>query len=169
VKDSTNDQNDSLVNKPKGRGGYRPGSGRKPGKMEEQTIRRMKVLEAYRERVMKDADQLFNAQMSLAVGSILLFRIDKDDKGKDLPAVQVTDPEEIKAYIDGDAEQDAYYYITTKLPDNRAIDSMLDRTFGKAPEKIDVTSNGKTIQSPAIVSTIKPRNADSQTQATAGD
>jgi hypothetical protein len=110
--------------------------------------------------VAKNADQLFNAQMSLATGAALLFRVDKDEKGKDLPAVQVTDSEEIKAYIDGEVDQDGYYFITTKLPDNKAIDSLLDRTFGKAESKLDLTSQGERLQSaPVIISPVAPRDA----------
>ncbi len=76
----------------------------------------------------------------------------------------MTDADEIMAYVDGDADRDAYYYITTKLPDNKAIDSLLDRTFGKAEGKLDVTSKGETI-APQIVSEIAPRNAEAQAAA----
>ncbi len=103
--------------------------------------------------------------MSLAVGNVLLFRVDQDEKGKELPAVQVTSAEEIKAYIDGDTEGECDY-ITAKLPDNKAIDSLLDRTFGKPEQSIDLKSKGKRLTAaPVIVSTIKPRDADSQDQA----
>jgi hypothetical protein len=94
----TEQPNDSLKSKSLGRGGARPNAGRKKGKLEPQTIERAKVLKAFRERVAKNADQLFEAQMTLAMGVSMLFRVDKDTKGNDLPAVQVTDPEEIKRY-----------------------------------------------------------------------
>ena len=38
----------------------------------------------------------------------------------------------------GDDEDD-YYFITTERPDNRALDSLFNRTFGKAKETIDMT------------------------------
>jgi hypothetical protein len=132
-------------------GGKRPGAGRRKGSANRTTLERAAVLQAFRDRVAKNADQLLNAQMSLAVGTALLFRVDKDDKGKSLPAVQVTDPNEIKGYIDGDVDQDTYYFITTKLPDNKAIDSLLDRTFGKAEGKLDVTSAGEVIKTVTVV------------------
>ena len=49
----------------------------------------------------------------------------------------VTNPGEIRCYLDGDYDNDqTYYYITTVTPDNRALDSLLDRTFGKATQTI---------------------------------
>ena len=65
---------------------------------------------------------------------------------------------EIRGYLENLAENDGeytlddpndpsatYYFITTKEPDNRAIDSILNRVFGKATDHIDVTSKGKKI------------------------
>ncbi len=45
-----------------GRGGPRPNSGRPKGKLEPQTIERAAVLAAFRERVARNADQLFKAR-----------------------------------------------------------------------------------------------------------
>ncbi|MDQ0672949.1 hypothetical protein QFZ36_000510 [Pseudarthrobacter siccitolerans] len=144
------DDTDSPNNKPTGRGGARPGAGRKPGVQEAATIERAAVLAAYRARVARNADRLFNSQLALAEGLQILFRVDKDSKGNDLPAVQVTDAAEIKAYIDGETEGEEYYFISTKTPDNRAIDSMLDRAFGKAQQSIDLTSKGKELPTPIL-------------------
>ncbi|WP_143447923.1 hypothetical protein [Kineosporia sp. R_H_3] len=163
--DLTNAPEGLETGKPKRRGGPQPGYGRPKGKLSKTTLDRIKVLEEIRQRVARNADQLLNAQMSLAVGNVLLFRVDQDEKGKELPAVQVTSAEEIKAYIDGDTEGECDY-ITAKLPDNKAIDSLLDRTFGKPEQSIDLKSKGKRLTAaPVIVSTIKPRDADSQDQA----
>jgi hypothetical protein len=128
---------ESPNNKPSGRGGARPGAGRKPGVMEPKTIERMAIIEAFRDRVAKNADRLFNAQINLAEGTTHLFRIDKDSKGNNLPAVLVESTEEIRQYLDGETD-DSYYYITTKQPDNRALDSMLDRAFGKAQQSVQL-------------------------------
>lgn len=100
-------------------------------------MERAAIKKAFEDRVAGVADRLFNSQMALAEGLQILFRVDKDDKGHDLPAVQVTDAEEIKAYIDGTTEGSEYYFISTRTPDNKAIDSMLDRAFGKAPQKLE--------------------------------
>lgn len=112
------------------------------------------TLKAFNQRVMRFTDNLFNAQASLATGVQHLYRVDKYEvkkangqyEYKSKPAVLVTDPVEIAQYIDNinngekydeDGETE-YYYITTQKPDNQAIDSMLNRTFGKAKESIDV-------------------------------
>ena len=124
----------------------------------------------YVERVNKMVDELFNAQASIAQGVSYLYRIDKDDKGHDKPAVIETDPNVIKDYIDGKLDDaDSYYYITTERPDNRALDSMLNRAFGKPEEKIDITTDGKRIQQPAVISTIAPRHAVPETDPTESD
>lgn len=144
---------DSLKNKPsvespqpkpkKIKGGPRPGSGRPKGKQDARTLDRIRVLQAYKQRILNNADKLLNAQLALAVGVSHLFRVDEtvvDGKTK-REHVLVTDPDEIKKVLDendgGDGKVDeSYYYISTKDPDNRAIDSMLDRTFGKAVQAI---------------------------------
>lgn len=131
--------NSKSVSKPvvkKKNGGKRPGAGRPKGKKSPAVIEREAALKAFRDRVAKNTERLMNSQMALAEGVSLLFRVDKDSKGKDQPAVQVTDPEEIKQYIDGDLDGDSYYFITTKQPDNRALDSLFDRTYGKAQQNI---------------------------------
>ncbi len=42
-------------------------------------------------------------------------------------------------------EDGEFYFITTKEPNNFAIDSMLDRTFGKSTNNVDITSGGKEL------------------------
>jgi hypothetical protein len=62
----------------------------------------------------------------------------------------LTDPDEIKLALDETSSQgeaavgESYYFVTDIPPDNKAIDSMLDRAFGKAVQSIevnDVTEN----------------------------
>jgi hypothetical protein len=43
---------------------------------------------------------------------------------------------------------------------------MLNRAFGKPEEKTGITSDGKRIQQPAAISTIAPRNAVPEAEAT---
>lgn len=138
------------VGKGAGRGGYRPGSGRKPGKQDQTTLDRIEAMRQFRERVSKRVDEFYNAQFSLAVGTQYLYRIDTQelDNGKTKRVhVLVTDPEEIKNALDGDLGQvgESFYYLTTQTPNNQAIDSMLDRTFGKAQQSVDLTSKGNEL------------------------
>lgn len=128
-------------------GGARPGAGRPKGSKNKATLEKTAIVEAFNQRVMSHADNLFNAQYKLAVGAQQVFRIaeTKGEKGAiKREHVLVTDPDEIKALLDehdGDSGQvnDNYYYFTTVLPDNRALDSLLNRTFGKAKEAIEHT------------------------------
>lgn len=138
---------DSSNNKPSGRGGPRPGSGRKPGKMEAATIRRMKVLEAYKRKVEKAASILFTKQMELAQGTSYLYRIETDEKGRRSKPELVTSRITIERYLMEDIDDTAeYFFIHTERPDNKAIDSMLDRAFGKATQPISGDPDGAPLE-----------------------
>lgn len=117
------------------------------------TLEREAVLEAWKQRTFRFLDVLQDSQMTLARGQTFLYRIDKEfvatGKGplggfyKKLRPVIVEDPEEIRNFIEREGEGSnpadddndsgsAYYYLTTKEPNNQAIDSMIDRATGKA-------------------------------------
>lgn len=143
---------DSLKNNQENKqhGGKREGAGRKAHSKNKKTLEREKVLEAFRERVGRHADRLFNAQANLATGETYLFVVitEKGKGGKETRHTEmVTDPETIKAYLDEtlDVGDDEYYYISTKPANNMAIDSLLNRAFGTPNKNIDVKSNGQTI------------------------
>lgn len=125
------------------KGGRRPGSGRPTGSLNKTTLEKKKVEEAFTQRVLTAVDRLFNAQLALAEGITQVYRIDEVGSGKEKRRehVLVTDPEEIKQFLDehegmDGTVDDTYYYLTTKAPDNKAIDSLLDRAFGKARQNI---------------------------------
>lgn len=131
------------IGKPKKRGGARKGSGRKKGQIDKTTLERLHVLMAYKQRILKNADKLFNAQNALAQGVTYLYRVDETGEGKNKKRehILVTEPDEIKEVLDetdgaGGTVNESYYYITTKQPDNKAIDSLLDRVFGKSTQVI---------------------------------
>lgn len=121
-------------------GGARPGAGRKKGGMNKKTLEKKQVEAAMERRIMGVVDNLLDAQLSLARGTSHLFKKQEYGRGKDkrVEFVQVDNPEEIRDYLNGcfDDDPDAYYFITTKRPDNKAIDSMMDRVFGRAKQKI---------------------------------
>ncbi len=124
------------------RGGKRAGAGKKPGVKHKATLEKLRVAEAFNQRVMAKADALFNAQLTLATGSMKVFRVDEEPEGKGKKRVHtlVTDADEIKALLD---EHDGcagvvdavFYYFSEVPPDNKAIDSMLNRALGKPTEK----------------------------------
>jgi hypothetical protein len=121
-------------------GGIRPNAGRPKGSMNEATKLRMEVKAAFQERVAKNADALFNAQFNLAKGEQYLMWKHKVGSGaKERTVVEVVDDLEIiKSYINdeldvGDGE---FYYISTKPANGMAIDSLLDRSFGKSEQNL---------------------------------
>lgn len=133
-------------------GGKRKGAGKPKGKKSAKTLEREEALRQFRDRVAKNTDRLLNAQLSKAVGEQMLFVkvTERDSKGKIKRSYfeRVESQEIIQQYLDdpdamGDDEH--YYFITTRPADNKAIDSLLDRTYGKAQQNIDVTSGKKPI------------------------
>ncbi len=141
------------------RGGKRKGAGRKEGSLNKKTIEKQKAEKAFVQRILQSVDRLFNAQLSLAEGSTFLYRVDEVGEGKDKRREHnlVTDPEEIKEVLDetdgaGGTVDETYYYITTKAPDNKAIDSLLDRAFGKPLSKTALTDpEGKSLPFQLII------------------
>lgn len=135
----------------KKKGGAQPGAGRKKGSLNKSTLDAMAVKRRYQEKIRKQADRLFNAQMNLAEGVTMLFRVKKDKKGNNLKPELVTSQSEISQFIeecggyDGKMNGDTYYFLTTKVPDSRTITDMLDRALGKPDATLDVTSKGESI------------------------
>lgn len=164
--------NDTKVD---GRGGAREGAGRPKGGENEETARRRLAERAYKERVVAHIHDLFNSQLALSKGLSYLYRIDEteDDKGKKIRKhVLVESPTEINDVLDeldGSSSgtcEDNYYYITTKAPDNRAIDSMMDRVFGKAKQSTvleDPEGNAITFVVAEVIA--RKNNIDGNTNA----
>lgn len=155
IKEIIGGELENLESKPSW-GGKRPNSGRAKGSMNKSTLEKIAVETEFKQRVLKQAEGLFNAQSLIAQGQQFLYKIEKyKEKGvkggvkwiAKKPKL-VTSEWEIRSYLDdlvdkanGDLEDDTnpaatYYFITTKEPNNQAIDSMLDRVFGKARQTI---------------------------------
>lgn len=151
----TDEEFENLKNISK-HGGARDGAGRPKGKMNQTSIERSEVKKAFQEKVATHAERLFAAQMNIAEGATMLFKVEKDSKGNNKKPELVTDQYTVQRFIeecggyDGQMDGDTYYFLTTKLPDNRAIDSMLDRAFGKPESNLDLTTNGKDL-APVLV------------------
>lgn len=124
-------------------GGRRPGAGRPKGKMNAKSIEKMHVKKEFEDRVASHADALFNAQITLAMGTQYVFMRYKTKTAKGMrwsKFERVTDPDEIIKFLDGDFKksENEYYMITADKPDAHAIDSLLDRAFGKAPQNLNI-------------------------------
>lgn len=118
----------------------------------------------FKKRVAYSAHKLLNAQMSLALGTQTLYKVHNtiDDHGKVKRLhMQVTDPDEVMAFLDDPnmINGEDYYYITTKTPDNNAINSMLDRLMGKTATKIVGANNSDGSEGPikVIVANFNPQ------------
>jgi hypothetical protein len=127
-------------------GGKRPGSGRKKGSLAKKTLEKLAITSAFNQRVMTQADALFNAQLALSVGSIQVFRVDEEVGGNGKTKrvhTLVTSPSEIKEVLD---ETDGgagivgenYYFVSNVMPQNVAIESMFNRALGKPKETVEL-------------------------------
>lgn len=129
--------------------------GRKPGSKNPVTLEREEAMKQFKQRVTDATHHLLNAQMGLAVGSQYLFKI-KTFKGQKSDPILVKDQWELEAYLRGDFDDEeyktgnntVYYFLTTKDPDNRALESLFNRTHGKPKESLELSNpdgNLKTI------------------------
>lgn len=117
-------------------------------------LAREATLKAFRDRVAKNADRILSAQLAIGLGQQFLYKIHTNAKGMKEKAELITEEDTIRAYLDGELAQNDnndWYFITTKEPDNRSIDSMLDRTFGRATQPI----SGDEEKGPLTVTIIK--------------
>lgn len=145
------EQNNPIVKKYK-KGGAMPGAGRKKGGKNASTIEREKVLELAKDIIAGRTKRLIDTQSILAMGAIKVFVIRSHWEGtgknkkliKSKPEI-VVDDEEIANALDaefGDGEspndENSYYFVVTKDPDNQAIESLLNRTFGRATENKNI-------------------------------
>jgi hypothetical protein len=141
-------------------GGKREGAGRPKGSLSKSTIEKKTIEKEMTQRILRSANKLINSQMNLAIGAQHLYRIDKVETKKgeyEKKPVLVTNQDEIEAYLAGeyDDEEDRYYYITTRDPENKALDSLFDRVFGKAMSNLNVKGGF------SITDLIKKANGDS--------
>ena len=130
---------ETLEEKPKW-GGVRPNSGRPKGSENKETKIRNKTERVMKQRILKSVDSLITSQMTLAKGVQMLYVITTNEKGIRSKPTLVTDKYLIEEFLAGElgGENEEYYFITTERPDNRALDSLLDRTFGKANQSTTI-------------------------------
>lgn len=127
---------ESVLEQKSTNGGARPGAGRKKGQKNPETIEREAIGKEIKLRIAQQAQRLVDAQLGVALGNSFLFCVSYEGTGKDRKKVveQVTDIETIRAYLNDELNQqgdEEYYYVTTEKPDSKAIDSLLDRAFGR--------------------------------------
>lgn len=135
----------------------RRGGLKRKGTKNKSTIDRERMLSQFQDFVARKSKTLLASQLALGVGSLYVFRIDteiigsgKNEKRFKKKPVLVQDIDEIINaldfyYAEGESPNNdqTYYFITTKDPENKAIDSLLDRTFGKPKESIEMKHSGE--------------------------
>lgn len=119
--------------------------GRPKGQKNVATLKREIVKKNYDQKVLRVASELFSAQASIAIGQKFLYKITTNQKGVRSRPELITDHSTIEDYLAGDLNDDPneYFFITTKEPDNQAIEGMLNRIFGKAKESLELTGEVK--------------------------
>jgi hypothetical protein len=147
-------------------GGKREGAGRPEGSVNETTKLKLEAERELKDRIIGNTQRLLDKQFSLAEGCQYLFVIhtEYDKKGKTHKSKPelVTNPDIIQRFLDGEFEgssDDEYYFMTTERPDGRALDSLLDRAFGKATQSMDLTSKGKQLEG-IKVEIVNPRGEE---------
>lgn len=130
----------------------------KRGHKLQRTLNKETVQKDLERKIQKNAFKLFHAAMIPALGQIFIYKIEEEVTGsgprggeyKKRKHTLVESPDEIRRALDcmdgagqgTDYENDSiYYYVTTKEPDHKAIQMLLDRGFGKPKETIDGTLN----------------------------
>jgi len=134
-------------------GGAQPNAGRPLGGHNKATLERRQVEKELHQAIMNKANRLLKIMMYQAEGDYFLIRIDmvEDGKKKKKEHITVTSGTEIRKFFNEHAQninsQDEldglngkvdnnYYYIKKKEADWRAIESLLDRVFGKSTQHI---------------------------------
>lgn len=104
-------------------------------------LERAGVKQTLDQTFLRATKKLAHAQLSIAQGSSFLFHVHTNTKtGMRNKPERIEDLEIIESYLSGELQNDNedYYYITTKEPNNNAIESIFDRVHGKAKETLDV-------------------------------
>lgn len=162
-----------------GWGGRRDGAGRLPGSRNFTTHMREAMINEIRGRTFDHTNNLYLAQLTLALGYKTLWKIEKElvvgpKGGQKYIAkrpVVVTSEFEIEEYlislVDGTDDIDlddgpgaTYYYMVTVPPNNAAIEAIFSRTLGKIEDmKNPDGGDGSTEQSPEILQLAEKLNA----------
>jgi ribosomal protein S18 len=125
---------------------------------------KIKTLQEARDRSIQEYDmgvyentkKLLAAQLRSALGNVHILKQTLSSNGK-LIHRRVTDDDELELALDaivnneqtdevdedGNATKRVYYYISTKDPNVTAIKDLLDRTRGKAAERVEMNLTGK--------------------------
>ena len=137
--------------KPSGRGGWRPGSGRKVGTKLKSTIEKETILKTLQDEIARHATPIIIAQLVQAVGYQEFYT--KKKRGKGFRRVK-SEKEMLELLEKGKPGKD--YFVRNIGGDWRAAESLLNRAFGRPKETIDHNVNVRSIAD--VVSSLEDEN-----------
>ena len=117
-----------------GHGGKRPGAGKPKGYKHQTTLEREEARKRLRERVIAEMEPLLSAQIANAKGISHFFL--RDPRTKQF--MRIEDPAKIQAALNR-GEQGSFYWIFTKDPSIQAFTDLMNRTFDKPKEHVELT------------------------------
>lgn len=142
-------------------------AGRKKGKKNAVTLEREAVQKAIQEQIMQQAEVLVRSAMIPAKGMNFIYRIDeiKNKQGKVVGTKHriVKNQEEIAMALDKMAEggydpDGEFYYVTTREPNHKAIQMLLDRALGKSKESIELSNPDGNLKNIIVIKNNDKKN-----------
>lgn len=137
---------------------FKKGEGRKPGAVGLAKRAQLKALEELKATILRVQRPLLHSQIGVARGLTYLYVIRTEEKNgrliKSKPEL-VTNTDTIEAYLadELDNDGDEYYFMTTKEPDTKAIDSLFDRVHGRARQNVGL--DGGEDEKPIAIKTVE--------------
>lgn len=107
--------------------------GRQKGTKNKATIDKELQLEVLRQIVAEEIEPMTRAQIASAKGVSHFFL--RNDAGQ---FVEVTDPKMIQTALNA-GEEGKYYWVHTQNPSTSAFADLMNRTYGKPPERHEMT------------------------------
>jgi len=122
----------------KKKGGYMPGGGRPKGSKSKTTIEREQILEQIKATIAGRATKIVESQTVAAFGTHRVLRLTRDLEGKITNSSIVFETSEIDRLISAGEYGRDYIFASGADPDWRAGESLLNRTFGKPKDTLEL-------------------------------
>lgn len=143
--------------------GRKPGPGLPKGYKFQHTLERETARRHFEGRILAELDPLIDAQLDLSKGLMVMFSREKDKDGKRTGRMyRVVNPEEMLELLNGKNDQgkdnengEEYYYLSAKDPDQKMLDSLMNRVFGRPKETLEVQP-GESVTVLDIIKALEP-------------
>lgn len=129
--------------------------GRPKGAVSDEKKAQQEAFKELKMSVLRMQKSLLNAQAGVAKGLTFLYVITTNSKGVRSKPELVTSQATIEEYLADELEdsENEYYFMSTKEPDTKAIDSLLDRVHGRARQNIGL--DGGDDDKPIAIQTVE--------------